>query len=46
MTLPVDDAPISPATGRPLTARGQQTRRRLLEAAESAGIKPSSLRGE
>jgi len=34
MTLPVDDAPISPATGRPLTARGQQTRRRLLEAAE------------
>jgi len=34
MTLPVDDAPVSPATGRPLTKRGQQTRRRLLEAAE------------
>ncbi len=39
MTLPeglVDDdaAPVSPATGRPLTKRGEATRRRLLEAAE------------
>lgn len=29
-----EDPPVSPATGRPLTKRGQQTRRRLLEAAE------------
>jgi AcrR family transcriptional regulator len=40
MTLPeglVDDEPelVSQATGRPLTKRGEATRRRLLEAAES-----------
>lgn len=39
MTIPgqiVDDEPelVSPATGRPLTKRGEATRRRLLEAAE------------
>lgn len=34
MTLHTEDPPVSPATGRPLTIRGQQTRRRLLEAAE------------
>jgi AcrR family transcriptional regulator len=34
MTVHTDDPPISQATGRPLTTRGQQTRRRLLEAAE------------
>jgi AcrR family transcriptional regulator len=34
MTLHAEDPPVSPATGRPLTIRGQQTRRRLLEAAE------------
>ena len=34
MTTHTDRTPVSPATGRPLTERGQQTRRRLLEAAE------------
>ncbi|UNK69490.1 TetR/AcrR family transcriptional regulator [Microbacterium sp. H1-D42] len=34
MIAHTDDPPVSPATGRPLTKRGQQTRRRLLEAAE------------
>lgn len=34
MTVHTEDPPVSPATGRPLTSRGQQTRRRLLEAAE------------
>ncbi len=39
MTVPeelVEDgaAPVSPSTGRPLTQRGEATRRRLLEAAE------------
>ncbi|GAB3602183.1 TetR/AcrR family transcriptional regulator [Microbacterium aureliae] len=37
MSLPADDgdeAIVSPATGRPLTKRGEATRRRLLEAAE------------
>lgn len=29
-----EETPVSSATGRPLTKRGQQTRRRLLEAAE------------
>ncbi|MBN7792815.1 TetR/AcrR family transcriptional regulator [Microbacterium esteraromaticum] len=31
---PAEEPPVSSATGRPLTKRGQQTRRRLLEAAE------------
>lgn len=29
-----EETPVSPATGRPLTKRGEATRRRLLEAAE------------
>ncbi|SJN32980.1 transcriptional regulator, TetR family [Microbacterium esteraromaticum] len=34
MTIHADTPPVSSATGRPLTKRGQETRRRLLEAAE------------
>jgi AcrR family transcriptional regulator len=34
MTVHTEDPPVSSATGRPLTSRGQKTRRRLLEAAE------------
>ena len=34
MIAHTEDPPVSQATGRPLTARGQKTRRRLLEAAE------------
>ncbi|MFC7790292.1 TetR/AcrR family transcriptional regulator [Microbacterium sp. MAHUQ-60] len=34
MTMHTEDPPVSQATGRPLTTRGQKTRRRLLEAAE------------
>ena len=34
MNMHTDDPPVSSATGRPLTTRGRQTRRRLLEAAE------------
>ena len=34
MITPTEEPPVSPATGRPLTKRGQLTRRRLLEAAE------------
>ena len=36
MTTPADSAPVSlsTVTGRPLTKRGEATRRRLLEAAE------------
>ena len=38
MSVPVEDedvTPVSSATGRPLTKRGEATRRRLLEAAET-----------
>ena len=38
MSVPAEDedaAPVSSATGRPLTKRGEATRRRLLEAAEA-----------
>ena len=34
MIAHAEDPPVSQATGRPLTTRGQRTRRRLLEAAE------------
>jgi AcrR family transcriptional regulator len=34
MTVHTDDPPVSQSTGRPLTTRGQQNRRRLLGAAE------------
>ena len=44
MSVPIEDedvTPVSSATGRPLTKRGEATRSRLLEAAETV----SPIRG-